>query len=79
MSLLLLAAVAVAAGAGTPSSDHETVADLDGLSGSGERNDAATMDRIFIRNSSCRRTVARISASISSAKRAADSIPMCSG
>jgi len=49
MSLLLLAAVAVAAaGAAIPSSDHDFVAALDrDYQAAVKRNDAATMDRIL--------------------------------
>lgn len=48
MSLLLLAAVAAAAGTVAPSSDHDIVAALDRTyQAAVKRNDAATMDRIL--------------------------------
>ena len=48
MSLLLLAAVAAAAGAAIPSSDHDVVAELDRTyQAAVKRNDAKTMDRIL--------------------------------
>ena len=48
MSLLLLAAVAVATGTAKPSSDHDVVAELDRTyQAAVKRNDAAMMDRIL--------------------------------